>query len=412
MRTAIVEGDSMFITGDLNATTTIQILGGAPERLSKLHFNGKDVKFRQDADGVVTAAVDFARYKIKMPQLSQLPWKVIDSLPEIQSSYSDSKWTPASNTKTPNTAVKLRTPTSLFASDYGYHLGYMLFRGSFKATGGEKTLTLLTRGGAAYAMSAWLGNKLLGSWTGIGDVDRRRTTFSLPGIVANTSYIVTVVMDNMGQDQDWTVGSDQSKNPIGILDYELSGRDKSSVSWKLTGTFKGEDYLDRARGPANEGGLYVERQGYHLPAPPSDGWKDSKGPTEGISRAGIAFYSTSFDLDIPRGYDLPLALQVGPSSAALTSARQRPAYRLQLYVNGWQFGKYVNNIGPQTKFPVPEGIWNYRGRNWVGVSLWALDAGGAKVEEFELMNGPMVYSGMEEVKPVNGPKWVKREGSY
>ncbi len=30
-------------------------------------------------------------------------------------------------------------------------------------------------------------------------------------------------------------------------------------------------------------------------------------------------------------------------------------YRAQLWVNGYQFGKYVNHIGPQTKFPVPQG---------------------------------------------------------
>lgn len=29
-------------------------------------------------------------------------------------------------------------------------------------------------------------------------------------------------------------------------------------------------------------------------------------------------------------------------------------YRTQLYVNGWQFGKYANAIGPQTRFPVRE----------------------------------------------------------
>ena len=30
-------------------------------------------------------------------------------------------------------------------------------------------------------------------------------------------------------------------------------------------------------------------------------------------------------------------------------------YRVQLWVNGYMFGKYVNNIGPQTSFPVPQG---------------------------------------------------------
>jgi hypothetical protein len=31
-------------------------------------------------------------------------------------------------------------------------------------------------------------------------------------------------------------------------------------------------------------------------------------------------------------------------------------YRAQLWVNGYQFGKYANNIGPQSSFPVPQGM--------------------------------------------------------
>lgn len=56
------------------------------------------------------------------------------------------------------------------------------------------------------------------------------------------------------------------------------------------------------------------------------------------------------------------------------------AYRAQLFVNGYQYGKYVNHIGPQTSFPVPEGILNYRGTNWIGLSLWAHGEDGAKLD--------------------------------
>ena len=36
-------------------------------------------------------------------------------------------------------------------------------------------------------------------------------------------------------------------------------------------------------------------------------------------------------------------------------------YRALLFVNGWKFGKRVANIGPQTRFPVPPGILDYKG---------------------------------------------------
>jgi hypothetical protein len=65
-------------------------------------------------------------------------------------------------------------------------------------------------------------------------------------------------------------------------------------------------YIDRTRGPLNEGGLYAERQGianhclvevvpltalagWHLPEFDDSKWAGGK-PTEGISKAGVAFF--------------------------------------------------------------------------------------------------------------------------
>jgi beta-galactosidase len=93
----------------------------------------------------------------------------------------------------------------------------------------------------------------------------------------------------------------------------------------------------------NEGGLYAERQGFHQPQPPTKDWGSST-PFTGLSKPGIHFYSASFDLDLPSGYDIPLYFNFGNGTST-------PAeYRVQLYVNGYQYGKYVNHIGPQTSF--------------------------------------------------------------
>ena len=59
------------------------------------------------------------------------------------------------------------------------------------------------------------------------------------------------------------------KLPRGVIDYDLAGHAKSDVTWKLTGNLGGEDFADTTRGPLNEGGLYAERAGYHLPSPPT-----------------------------------------------------------------------------------------------------------------------------------------------
>jgi hypothetical protein len=217
----------------------------------------------------------------------------------------------------------------------------------------------------------------------------------------------------MGHDENFSAGEHEMKNPRGVLDYHLVGNEGADVQWKLTGNLGGEDYQDRTRGPLNEGGMYGERQGYHLPGAPISDWKASGGPAEGLTQPGVAFYATNLNLNMPVGYDIPLSFSFGNSTRAQSTANTTAvAYRAQIFVNGYQFGKYVHNIGPQDVFPVPEGIWNYRGTNYVAVSLWALESGGAKVEDFKLVAGPIIQSGygMVELSPM--PGWAERDGAY
>jgi hypothetical protein len=224
----------------------------------------------------------------------------------------------------------------------------------------------------------------------------------------------------MGLNEDWVIGSETMKDPRGITNYDLVGHPQTDITWKISGNLGGESYVDKTRGPLNEGAMYAERQGYHLPSPPvnNSDWKLTSGPTEGITSAGIAWYTTTFSLDLPEGYDIPLAFQFTNSSTAATTSAENgsgsraPAYRVQLFVNGWQFGKYVHNIGPQTKFPVPEGIWNYHGSNWVAMSLWALEKDGAKVEGVELVAGHPILTGREKVQLVDSPAWSQRQDAY
>lgn len=336
LRTARVSGSGLYLTGDLNATTSIEVIGGAPKGCSELFFNGRKVQSSQDKYGVVTASVIYSCPSVTLPSLTDLDWKYIDSLPEIQSTYDDSAWTNADVKMSNNSVQNQTTPTSLFASDYGYNTGNLLYRGHFTATGKESTLYLETQGGTAYGASVWLNSTLLGSWPGIDKDSNYNQTLTLPNLKSGQPAVFTVLIDNMGLDEDFRVGSDKMKNPRGILKYALSGRDQSAITWKLTGNLGGEDYQDKARGPLNEGGLYAERQGYHLPSPPTGNWKNSK-PTDGITSAGVGFYTTSFNLDMPVGYDIPMSFVFTNDTATGAAVSD---YRVQLYVNGYQFGKY------------------------------------------------------------------------
>jgi hypothetical protein len=211
-------------------------------------------------------------------------------------------------------------------------------------------------------------------------------------------------MDHMGMNGNWFVGDEQQKNPRGILNYNLAGYEQSDIKWKITGNLGGEDYIDRERGPLNEGGLFAERQGFHWPRPPSESWTDSKGPTKGIDKAGIAFYSATFDLDLPKGYDIPISLTFANTTS--------PAYRAQIFVNGYQFGKFIPHVGPQFRFPIPEGVLNYQGENHLAISLWAMDEEGASFGGMKWEVGMVSASGFGEVEPAPQPAWKKRDGAY
>lgn len=348
LRTASVSGSSLYLTGDLNAITTLEILA-SPTKVRNVYFNQKKLRDVKSSHGRLTTKLEYKRPNLKLPDLSKLRWKYVDSLPEVGDEYDDSAWVSASNTETNNTVrddagnvFELKTPTSLIASDYGYHTGSLIYRGHFVANGDESSLYLSTTGGLGFGHSVWINDNYVGSWIGNSTARSYNQTLSMSpglGLEKGAEHVITVVIDHMGMETNWTPGLDFMKTPRGIIDYELSGHPQSDIGWKLTGNLGGEVHLDQTRGPLNEGGFYAERQGYHLPQPPTESWQRAS-PLDGIEGPGIAFYSTSFKLDLPKGYDVPLSFVFGNS----TSGQK---YRAQLYVNGWQFGKYSKSSSPR-----------------------------------------------------------------
>lgn len=437
LRSATKTGRTLHLTGDLNATTTLEIIAGAHD-VQNVLFNGKTLRLDKTSTGALTSKLTYTPTSLKVPALAKLPWRFTDSLPEIQDRYDDFKWPVANNMETTNNVrddagnvFQLKTPTSLIASDYGFHTGSLIYRGHFIANGKESSLYLSTTGGLSFGHSVWLNETYLGSWVGNSTARSYNQTLNFPADIslsAGDSYVITVVIDHMGMETNWSPGLDFMKTPRGIIDYDLSGHAQSDVKWKLTGNLGGEQYLDKTRGPLNEGSFYAERHGYHLPRPPNKDWKRGS-PLKGINKAGIALYTTTFRLDIPEGYDVPMSFVFGNSTGT-------QYYRAQLYVNGWQFGKYsefilllsfifgisntrkVNHLGPQTRFPVPEGILDYSGQNFIAVTLWAQQAGGAKLGGLELVADAVIQSGYQKPRmswnddTQGNDVWIEREGAY
>ena len=402
LRSAALTGTTLDLTGDVNTTTNLEILGGASD-VTSITFNGQALETLGDSNGVLSTTFLYIPPRLSLPLLSDLAWKYVDSLPEVRSSYNDSAWAHADHSTTNNTQRPLTTPTSLYGSDYGFHAGNLLTRGHFTATGDERYFFAETWGGFAYASAVYLNDTLIAGWAGAGANSTGLQNATLPALTAGASYVLTVLMDNMGLEEDFVVGGDQYKNPRGVVRYELDSRSGSDVTWSITGNLGGEDHQDRTRGPLNEGGLWAERLGYHLPGAPVGDWA-VRSPFEGIATPGVGFFATNFALDMPAGYDVPLAFVFANTTGA--------HYRCQLYVNGYQFGKYVNNVGPQTRFPVPEGILNYHGANYVALSLWGFDKKGNRLTGFDLVPTAQVRTGYGKIGNAPMPEWKERKGAY
>lgn len=264
---------------------------------------------------------------------------------------------------------------------------------------------MTTSGGFGSGSSIWIGDTFLGSVLGIGDQFNGTVTVDLPSdLEAGEEYIFTVVIDYMGLNGNYVIGEDTIKEPRGILDYKFAGHKQEDVKWKVTGNLGGEDYRDLVRGPLNEGGFFVERHGYHQPSPPSHDWKKGN-PTEAISKPGVTFYTTTVDLDLPEGYDIPLSIKLDIDAIP-------KATRAQIWVNGYQFGKFTSNIGPQEKYPIPQGILNFQGTNTLGVLVWALEEGGTQLKGFEWEVGMITETGFGEIGLTPAPKWEKRDDAF
>ena len=96
-------------------------------------------------------------------------------------------------------------------------------------------------------------------------------------------------------------------------------------------------FPDRVRGVLNEGGLFGERAGWHLPEFDTSNWL-TRNLSDGLPNdaAGVGFFVTNFPLQIPPGFDVMLSFNFDESSQP---------YRALLFVNGWMMGKRVANLG-------------------------------------------------------------------
>jgi hypothetical protein len=362
VRSVSCEGDVLALKGDIANTTVIEVFTSA--EVKSLLWNGKPLHTSCTTYGSLQASITAFNSTIQLPSLDN--WKVHDTLPEKLPNYNDSgaAWVLADHLTTPN-PTKPDTFPVLYVDEYGFHNSFHLFRGHFE--GSATGVRLSVQGGQAFGWSAWLNGDFVGSYFGNSSVGTGNLTLSFGNatVHADASNVLLIAQDNTGH--DLRAGA---VAPRGILGATLIGA--NFTTWKIAGEAGGENtHLDPVRGPLNEGGLTAERLGWHLPGFDDSTWNTSS-PTTGFEGTGIYFYRTIIPLNVPANVDA--------SFAFVLNAPTSKHIRVQLFVNGYQYGRFNPYVGNEKKFPVPPGILNYAGDNVIGLSVWAQSVEGAKVD--------------------------------
>ncbi|KJR80793.1 beta-galactosidase [Sporothrix schenckii 1099-18] len=389
----------LYVLGDNDSATTLEAFvgSGSGKIINTVNWNGKTLPATRTPYGSYRAAISGGQYRVSngnvtLPQLTE--WHAADSLPETQPDYDDSRWTVCNHTTTHGPVPPVTLPV-LFASDYGFYVGAKVYRGRFLSTGPMPSAVNITAsGGQGFGWTAWVNGHLLGGSPGVAGQATTSALLKLPTDVINIEKgrdnVLTVLVDYHGHDETSTRNG--LNNPRGLLGAKLlfdkSDKDKKSrataassgfTTWKIMGNAGGSANIDPVRGPMNEGGLYGERLGWHLPgfSAAADSKFSKSSPTDGIKDAGVQFYVTEFMLSVPTDLDVPLGIELAAPVGTIA--------RVQLWINGYQYGKYVPHIGPQTRFPVPPGILNMHGNNTLALSLWAMTSAGARLDKVALV---------------------------
>ncbi|KAF8192161.1 glycoside hydrolase family 35 protein [Pholiota molesta] len=408
VRGAAIEGATLALRGDLKTGVRLTVI--APRAVRAVTWNGVQVARDGAASAALTAEGGFVAElstsaslaALKVPQLTGWRWK--DSLPEIGGAFDDGSWTVADRTTT-NIPLKpyYGDGRILYGCDYGFCENIVLWRGHFNATGAEKSLNISINGGEAFAASVWANDVFLGTSFGNSTNNRNileetddKFFFPTGALKAGRDNVITVVQDNMGLNETDGANTDSSKSPRGIRGFALDGN--TFGEWKVQGKVGGyKNFPDKTRGVFNEGGLFGERQGWHLPGFSTKGWAE-RDLSEGLPNgsAGVGFFITTFKLDIAKGLDAMLSFTFNEPLGQ--------QYRAIIFVNGWMMGKRVANLGPQAKFPVHEGILDYQGENTVAVALWALAPNVTVAPDLQLVLDGVYDGGVGSVKTDN-PQW-------
>ncbi|AVH58915.1 MULTISPECIES: beta-galactosidase [Streptomyces] len=358
LRTAALRDATVHLTGDTVEAADLEVWG--PRGIRDVVWNQGAVKTLATASGSLRAERQLPGVPgVRLPALTD--WRRSVENPESAADYDDSDWKAADKTSSYSvTPVPAGQPV-LFADDYGYHYGDVWYRGHLTDAGDADSVSLSYISGSQGLLMAWLDGRPLG--THRMPVPDKKTVRQ--GTWAATAtfpvepdgrgpHVLSVLVRRMQHDQDGTA-RDTHKVARGLTAVTFNGA-SPAVTWRI----QGEVSPDPVRGPVNNGGLHGERHGWHLPGHADGDWK-----TVGFPRAerhqGVIWYRTGFRLAIDTAVDASIGLTLTDDPAR--------AYRVQIFLNGWNMGQYINDVGPQHIFVLPNGLLRTRGSNTLALAV-------------------------------------------
>ena len=349
LRTASVSGSQVDLTGDTAASDPLEVWAPGAANVT---WNGQPVAAAQTAAGSLLAGDQLAGPpSVSLPALTD--WVYQYETPEAQPGFDDSSWALADKTSSnSSTPIPVGQP-DLFADDYGFHHGDVWYRGTYSGASAATAVNISYRAGGVGMMEAWLDGTFLGSSQlstpavySTSPVESATATFPIPAALqTGGSHELSVIVRMMGHSEDGN-SNNANKAARGLTAVSFTGS-TAPISWRIQGNEGGENLTDTVRGPMNNGGLYGERAGWYLPGYPDGTWTPVSLPNSD-PLPGVAWYRTTFTLNEPAGVDASLGLTIADVPTK--------AYRATIFVNGWNLGQYINSVGPQHTFVLPNGI--------------------------------------------------------
>ncbi|GAA0923628.1 glycoside hydrolase family 35 protein [Streptomyces thermoalcalitolerans] len=393
LRTATVRGSTLHLTGDTVAGSPLEVWG--PHGISRLTWNGRAVPASVTGSESLRAHAPLPGVpEVRLPELDG--WRMRTENPEAGPGFDDSDWQVADRTSSLGATPVPKGQPVLFADDYGFPYGDVWYRGTFTDATGIGSVSLTYDAGPHGLLMAWLDGHPLGTHrmpgpdmstlpegsgtgTAVFPVDPPLRT---PG-----RHVLSVLVRRTRHDRDGTAhGTRGAARGLAAVSF---GGGTPRVRWRLQGTAA----PDPVRGPLNNGGLYGEREGWHLPGFPDHDW-ERVGFPRAVRRQGVTWYRTTFALDVPPDVDASVGL-------TLDDDRYR-SYRVQIFLNGWNMGQYINGTGPRRTFVLPNGILRTRGTNTLALAV---------LSELTTLSGPGrvrlrllgAAAGGVPVEPVDSP---------